>query len=327
VTARVWVLVFVVVVAFGGLWTATHGVAGVAWADVGVALRGVTAWQLLRLTLVWFGGLAIYSTVLAAALPGVGVRRSLLLNLSGSAVANVVPLGGAVATALNWRMVRSWGHSDVAFVTFCVLTNALDVLSKLLLPAVGVAALVAVSVHVPTLLWLVAGCCLVVALVVVLLHAHLVGHGGGPAGSPHRRVAAVRLRLHESATRIHAVLTGGWSRLLPGSVCYVAAQVLLLWLCLRAVGLDPSLGVVLMAAAVERIGSLVPVTPAGTGVAEIGAVAWLVAAGLDPASVVAGVLLYRIFLVLMEIPVGGLLLGAWAWLQRGTGGRPGQVPA
>ena len=34
------------------------------------------------------------------------------MNLTGSAVANVMPLGGAVATALNWRMVRGWGHSD-----------------------------------------------------------------------------------------------------------------------------------------------------------------------------------------------------------------------
>ena len=55
---------------------------------------------------IWLGGLGIYSLVLSAALPGLGVRRSLLLNLSGSAVANVLPLGGAVATALNWRMVR-----------------------------------------------------------------------------------------------------------------------------------------------------------------------------------------------------------------------------
>ena len=320
-------LAFIAVIAFGGLWTATQGVAGVAWAEVGAALRGVTAWQLLRLTLVWFGGLAIYSTVLAAALPGMGIRRSLLLNLSGSAVANVVPLGGAVATALNWRMVRSWGHSDVAFVDFCVLTNALDVLSKLLLPAVGVVALIAVSAHVPTLLWLVAGACLATALVVVLLHAHLVGAGGRPAAYSRRRITALRHRLQESANRIHAVLTGGWSRLLPGSVCYVAAQVLLLTLCLRAVGLDPSVGVVLMAAAVERIGSLVPVTPAGTGVAEIGAVAWLVAAGLNPAAVVAGVLLYRIFLVLAEIPVGGVLIGAWAWFQRSAGAKAGRVPA
>ena len=48
--------------------------------------------------------------MLAAALPGLDLRRGLLLNLSGSAVSNVMPLGGAVGTALNWQMAR-WGHT------------------------------------------------------------------------------------------------------------------------------------------------------------------------------------------------------------------------
>ena len=41
---------------------------------------------------------------------------------------------------------------------------------------------------------------------------------------------------------------------------------------------------------------LVPITPGGTGIAEIGAIAWLVGSGLDPVQAVAGVLLYRVFL-------------------------------
>jgi uncharacterized membrane protein YbhN (UPF0104 family) len=85
------------------------------------------------------------------------------------------------------------------------------------------------------------------------------------------------------------------------------------------------LTVVLMAAAIERLSSLVPLTPGGAGVAEVGTIAWLVAAGLDPVEVVAGVLVYRFFLIAMEVPVGGLLLGAWAWFQRAP--RQAPVPA
>ena len=59
-----------------------------------------------------------------------------------------------------------------------------------------------------------------------------------------------------------------------------------------------------------------PITPGGTGVAEIGTIAWLVAVGIDPVQAVAGVLLYRVFLIVMEIPLGGILLGGWAWAQR-----------
>ena len=63
---------------------------------------------------------------------------------------------------------------------------------------------------------------------------------------------------------------------------------------------------------------MVPIsaTPVPPGV--IGTIAWLVAVGLDPVQAVAGVLLYRVFLIVMEIPLGGLLLGGWAWAQRSS---------
>ncbi len=303
-------------VVVGGLWTATHGVAGVAWADVVLVLRGVSGASLALLSGIWLLGLGIYSAVLSAAMPGLGMRRGLLLNLSGSAVANVVPLGGAVATAMNWRMVRTWGHSDSAFVTYCVLTNALDVLTKLFLPVVGVAALWALSVHVPPSLWAVTGACAGVLLLVVVSQL-LWGRLLPDRQARHARSApsAVR-RLRGSIARVRRQFAGQWPRLLPGSLGYIAAQVALLYVSLRAVGLDPPVTAVVMAAAIERLGTLVPITPGGTGVAEIGTVAWLLTVGLDPVEVVAGVLLYRLFLIALEIPVGGMLLGGWALLRR-----------
>jgi uncharacterized membrane protein YbhN (UPF0104 family) len=316
-----WKGLLVAGVGAGGLWTATHGVAGVAWADVGLVLRGVSVTSLVVLSGIWLLGLGIYSTVLSAALPGLGMRRGLLLNLSGSAVANAVPLGGAVATALNWRMARTWGHSDSAFVTFCVLTNALDVLTKLFLPVVGVAALVAVSVHVPAPLWAVTGSCAGV-LVLVLAWQVLPGRLRGYGRARHARAtSSVRRRLRASSLRVRDLFLGQWTRLLPGSLGYIAAQVALLFVSLRAVGLHAPFTTVLMAAAIERLGTLVPLTPGGTGIAEIGTIAWLLAAGLDPVEAVAGVLLYRVFLVALEIPVGGLLLGGWALLRRNNRGR------
>jgi uncharacterized protein (TIRG00374 family) len=315
----VWKAVVVLAVGIGGLWTATHGVAGADWGQVAAVLRGVTPMRLLVLAAIWLGGLGIYSLVLSAALPGLGVRRSLLLNLSGSAVANVLPLGGAVATAVNWRMVRTWGHSDGSFVAFCLLTNALDVLAKLMLPLVAVAALVTLSVHVPVVLWWMSAACAGVVLLAAAVRAVLRATaaswrsaGGSRATRGHRLLAWVE----DSTLRIQGLLARQWHRLLPASAAYVAAQVALLYFALRAVGLDVPLVVVLTAAAIERLGTLVPITPGGTGIAEIGTIAWLVAVGLDPVQAVAGVLLYRVFLILMEIPLGGLLLGGWAWAHR-----------
>jgi putative heme transporter len=314
-SSHAWKSALVLAIAAAGLWTATHGVAGVAWADVLVVLRQVTVWHLLLLALIWLGGLGIYSLVLAAALPGLGMRRGLLLNLSGSAVANVVPLGGAVATALNWRMVRRWGHSNLAFVAFCALTNALDVTSKLVLPLVAVTALVAFSVHVPTTMWVVAAVCVAALLVVAAVPTFALRYEGEEVDGA-RWQTAIRRHLREPTAMIRTIFLDQWARLVPGSACYLAAQVALLFFSLRSVGVQAPVTAVLMAAAIERLGSLVPITPGGTGVAEIGTIAWLVATGQDPAKVVAGVLLYRIFLIAMEIPVGGAMLGAWAWFQR-----------
>ena len=312
----VWKAVLVLAIGIGGLWTATHGVAGTSWGQVATVLRGVTPLRLLALAGIWLGGLGIYSLVLSAALPGLGVRRSLLLNLSGSAVANVLPLGGAVATALNWRMVRTWGHSDGSFVAFTLLTNALDVLTKLLLPLVAVATLVTLSVHVPVVLWWMSASCAGVVLVAGAVRAVLraIAPSGGRTGGS--RAARLLAWFEESTQRIQGLLARQWHRLLPASVAYVAAQVALLYFALQAVGLHVPLVLVLTAAAIERLGTLVPITPGGTGVAEIGTIAWLVAVGIDPVQAVAGVLLYRVFLIVMEIPLGGILLGGWAWAQR-----------
>lgn len=299
----------------GGLWTATHGVAHVGWAEVGATLRQVAPEQLLLLALVWFGGLAVYSLVLSAALPGLGVARSLLLNLSGSAVSNVMPLGGAAGTALNWRMVTRWGHSSRAFAAFCLLTNALDVLAKLVLPLVAVAGLALVGGHVPTTLRVLAACCAAV-LAGGVLAGPLVRRIAAGARSRHRFVGRLREQATDSWARIRELLRADSPRLLLASAGYIAAQVALLDVSLHTVGLQPPLTVVIMAAAIERLGTLLPITPGGTGVAEVGAIASLIGTGLPPVQVVAGVLLCRIFLVLMEIPLGGTLLVGWLWWQR-----------
>jgi uncharacterized membrane protein YbhN (UPF0104 family) len=299
----------------GGLWTATHGIAHVGWADVGAILRQVAPQQLLVLTLIWLGGLAVYSLVLSAALPGLGVPRSLLLNLSGSAVSNVLPLGGAAGTALNWRMVTRWGHSSNAFAAFCLLTNALDVLTKLVLPLVAVAGLTLVEAHVPRSLWVMAACC-AAGLGAAVLIEPVVRRTSRRARDRHGFVARLRVQARDPWLRIHELLRADALRLLTASAGYIAAQVALLDVSLHTVGLHPPLTVVIMAAAIERLGTLLPITPGGTGVAEVGAIAWLVATGLAPVEVVAGVVLCRIFLVVMEIPLGSLLLAGWMWSQR-----------
>ena len=73
------------------------------------------------------------------------------------------------------------------------------------------------------------------------------------------------------------------------------------------------LGLVVVAGAlaVDRLLTMVPITPAGAGVVEAGTVAVLVALGVDPVLATSTVLVYRVFTFLLEIPVGGAALAVW----------------
>jgi glycosyltransferase involved in cell wall biosynthesis len=97
---------------------------------------------------------------------------------------------------------------------------------------------------------------------------------------------------------------------------YVALQGLLLGFCLHLTGGSNTWPEVLAAFAVERVLTIVPLTPGGVGVADLGLVGVLLTLGGDPASVTAAAVLYRAFIFAVEIPVGSGTLGVWLLGQR-----------
>jgi len=99
-------------------------------------------------------------------------------------------------------------------------------------------------------------------------------------------------------------------------LAYLALQGVLLWACVHVLGGSLGLVVVAAALAVDRLLTMVPITPAGAGVVEAGTVAVLVALGVDPVLATSTVLVYRVFTFLLEIPVGGAALVVWV-LRRG----------
>jgi uncharacterized membrane protein YbhN (UPF0104 family) len=107
-----------------------------------------------------------------------------------------------------------------------------------------------------------------------------------------------------------------WAQLSIATFGYGVLQALLLWACLHAVDGHLSPVVVLAGYAVDRIMTMVFLTPGGTGFAEAGAASALVALGGAPAAMTAGVLLYRGFTFALEIPVGGVWTGAWFLLHK-----------
>jgi uncharacterized membrane protein YbhN (UPF0104 family) len=306
-------------------------VAGAPWSAVGRALGAVPAVDLVALTALWLAGLLAHTVALTAALPGLTHRRALTLSLTGSAVSNVLPFGGAAGIALNYRMVRAWGFERPAFVAYTVVTNVWDVLFKLGLPVLSLGWLLVVGGLAPGPLVAPAFAATVALAVVCVGGAVVLVHDPAAAalaaladracagvlrrlGSPREpRLAAATARIRASC---RSVVVTSWGRLSVGMAGYSLLLLALLWGCLAATGGGLPLAVVFAAFALERVLTLVGVTPGGAGVVEVGLVGLLVAAGGDPAGAVAGTLLYRTFTYGLEIPVGGLILSLWLVRRR-----------
>ncbi|MEO6510842.1 MAG: lysylphosphatidylglycerol synthase domain-containing protein, partial [Nocardioides sp.] len=110
---------------------------GAPWRAVGTVLATASPSAYVALAGLWIVGLCVHTVTLTAALPRLTHRQALTLSLTGSAVSNVLPVGGAAGVALNYRMLRSWGFDGPAFAGYTVVSNLWDVLAKLCLPALA----------------------------------------------------------------------------------------------------------------------------------------------------------------------------------------------
>lgn len=296
-------------------------VTGAAWGPVVQLLTMLTAWQVLVLLGLWLLGLYAHTFLATAALPDLTHRQALQLNLSGSAVSNLVPFGGALGMGLNYAMVRSWGHGPGSFAPFTALTTLWNVLVKLALPVLALGLLVAAG-GLPTpglalAALLAAGTLAVVLLLVVVALASERAAAVLARSSQVTAVAALRLAhsrrevdceqaVLDLRHRMASLLRRRWHRMLASMTTYAVLQALLLWLILHMLG--SSLGVIPVFAGFSfgRLLTLLVVTPGGVGIAETGSAALLVALGGDAAVVAAATLLFSALTFALEIPVGGV---------------------
>lgn len=314
------------------LLVAVPRVLDVSWHGIVPALTSVRWPTALELFGLWLLGLVVHSFVLTAAAPKLTHARALTLNMTGSAVSNVVPLGGAAGIELNRRMMKAWGIGARTFTGYTFLTNLWDVASKLVLPVFAVAALVGAGQHVVPQLRTAAilagpGFLILVTLAVLLFWRpgtvlalgraveRLVRGGLRLVGRD--RPLGLDTALYEIRRECLEVVASGWLRMTAGISGYVALQWLLLMVCLHGAAPGVTWPAALAGFAVERLLTVVPLTPGGVGIADLGMVGVLVALGGDPVGAAAAAVLYRAFIFLVEIPVGGGVLGLWLLRQRG----------
>ncbi len=305
--------------------------AGASWGVVLEALRAVPLAWLTGLALIWAGGLAVNSFVLTGALPGLTVRRALTLSLTGSAIANLLPVGGAAGVALNYHMARSWGFSRRAIATFTVVTNIWDIAAKLILPVLLVPALIWGG-DTAYATWHLRSLIPIGVLAVLLGAAGIIGANARAtnwfatrldrsmtaAFGFVRRPREIRWGHHLVNLRADCagVVRQRWLQMTLAVVAYTASLALLLWGCCQVAGVGLPPHAVLVGFVGERLLTMAGLTPGGAGIVEVGLSGLLIAGGGVPLAVVTAVLLYRLFTYGLEIPVGGLGVAAWQSQRR-----------
>jgi len=290
---------------------------GIGWADTEDQLEAIPLWDVVSLIGVWAAGLWLHTVVLRRSLPGLSRTRAFALNLGGSGVSNILPFGGAAGIGLNYAMLRSWGYNRVQITAFATVSNLVVALVKIAIVAVGLVAFlfmpnVASQLSRPT------GAIAIYVTIGIAVVGGVVAYQRWRRGRDH----GLLTWLNELWDQCAHVLRRGWRGLAVGGLGYPALQMLLLWLCLAALQVHVTIAAVFAAYAVERMLTLVPITPGGLGLVETAATATLVGFGADPVSAAAGVVLFRVFSYLIEIPLGAVVAATWFARSRAARARP-----
>jgi uncharacterized membrane protein YbhN (UPF0104 family) len=232
---------------------------------------------------------------------------------------------------VSWAMLSSWGISTAEYVLYTLVSGIWNVFARLGLPALALLVLATVGRPGAGLVAAAAAAGLAVLATMaaglgLLMRSESFAVRAGRALQPVLAVACRVVRRPVSfdipgsllgfRDRASALIAArGWR-----ITAATAASNLTLWLvllaCLRGVGLSQAQvpwQTSLAAFAFVRLLTVLPITPGGLGITELGLIATLTA-GADhgaSAQVTAAVLLYRAVTYLPPIPLGAIACLTW----------------
>ncbi len=316
-----------------------HALTGatVSWAEIGARFEQMSPAMVLLMTALWLASLWSYTFVLTSSLPGLTHLQALTLNAGGSAISNLLPFGGAAGVAMTFAMTKGWGFLVRSVVVSTVVSGIWNTLFRFILPAVGLIALLAAG-EVPNPVvaratWV--GVLSILALVAVVAAALYWDRAGRALGRfldlvvrllP-RRFRPADHWASQAIARLRGETAGvvreHWLGLSLGMVAFLGFQCLIMAACLVATGAYPGVAETVAVFALSRVLTSAVVTPSGAGIMEGGTAALVIAFGQPAGPATAAALLFGFWTYTIEIPAGGLALGAWSLLRRREGGSGG----
>jgi uncharacterized protein (TIRG00374 family) len=301
-------------------------------AESGIA--AITAAQVVVICVLGVVNLATNLPPILVTLPTLRFREAAVTNTASAALSNTVPEGGAVATGLNFAMLRSWGFRLTDITSSFLVTGTWTNFVRYGLMALALVVLVAEGDASAALLW-------VTVIVVVLVVAALIVFAlilrserfatdlGGwvdrlmrKAGRllSHWTLPVMEVQVPRFRTEMIAMVRYSWHWLTVWMTVSQLTACVVLAVALRMQGLDQDtipFAKVVVAYGATALASLIAPTPGGLGVAEATLLAVL-GAGLDDSlngQILAGILLYRIATWLLPIPIGAASYLYWRHSQ------------
>jgi uncharacterized protein (TIRG00374 family) len=321
-------LLLVVVVVYFALVTVIPGVRTAA-----SELRDVNPFLLLTGLGLEIAALYAYTLLTRASLGESGdilsTWRLFRIQMSTKALSSIVPGGSAAGSALGYRLITLSGvpGPDAGFalatagLTSAVVLNVLFWISLVIsIPIRGVNGGYATAAVSGVLL---------MAFAAGLIFSLLEGQG---RAERLLRWIARKLRLNENRAAAGVRHVGGRleelasdRQLLGRVVGWAAANWLLdaaaLWVFLRAFGVTTDVDALLVAFGLVNVLAVIPITPGGLGVIDVGLPSALVGFGLTRSTAVLGVATYRLAQFFFPIVLGGVLyaslrVGPWSIERR-----------
>jgi uncharacterized membrane protein YbhN (UPF0104 family) len=307
------------------VWGLPHFV-GTTWDEVFDRLQQIGPGTALQLLALMIAGLWLYTFMLTGSLPGLSHPKALILNVCGSSVGNLLPGGGAAGVVATYGMCRSWGFSRRDISTSVIVTGVWNVLGRVALPIVGTGVLLTDASSLPEpVVRAGAGGALVglallalfIAVIVSERAATVIGRGLDKVLGAlwHRSRAGREMSIDELVRdlrdRLNSVVRTGWPSMTFGLFGFFGVYYVLFWFCLDSQNVQVTFAHTFAAYAVGRLLSTVGITPGGVGITEIGSTAVLIAFGANPAAAAAGVVLFSIYIHLLEIPLGAIGWVVW----------------
>ena len=278
--------------------------------------------------------LATFPPPWMAALPGLGYRDAMAMTQASTALSIVSPAGAAVGMGASYSMLRSWKFATSAVALAVAIAGLWNQLANLAFPVVALGLLTLVDEDNPglrtaALIGFVVLMVAITAFALVLSRAERAQRIGDLAARLANRVLRVVRRgpvgwggesFARFRTQALGLLRRRWHVITLATLAGHLTVFLLLLVCLRVTGVTGSEITAIEAFAawsLIRILGVLPLTPAGVGIVEVGLTGALVAFGAPNAEAVAATLLYRALTVLPTLALGLLAAATWRTLHPG----------